>query len=90
TTVIFTNQSTKNMWVASAMHPTHILYSGTSLSQHCPDTSNASFDQCAAGAPGSSFSFTFNKEGRNWKYHNHVDASKFGNVIVTAATSTPI
>ena len=84
TTVTFTNQSTKDMWVASAMHPTHILYSGTSLSQHCPDASNTSFDQCSTGASGSSFSFTFNKEG-TWKYHDHVDATKFGSITVTAA-----
>jgi len=84
TTVTFINQSTGNMWVASAMHPTHIVYSGTSLSQHCPDTTNSAFDECAADAPGSSFSFTFNKEGA-WKYHNHVNASQFGTVIVTAA-----
>lgn len=83
TTVTFVNQSAKNMWVASAMHPTHTLYSGTSLSQHCPDAANASFDQCAAGAPGSSFLFTFSKEG-TWKYHDHTDATQFGTIIVTA------
>jgi len=88
TTVTFVNQSTKNMWVASAKHPTHTAYSGTSLSQHCPDTTNSAFDECTAGAPGSSFSFTFNKEG-TWKYHDHIDASKFGSITVTAS-STPV
>ena len=84
TTVTFANQSAKNMWVASAMHPTHALYSGTSLSQHCPDAANTSFAQCSAGAAGSSFSFAFNKEG-TWKYHDHLDTTKFGSVTVTAA-----
>ena len=87
TTVTFVNQSSSGMWVASAAHPTHIVYSGTSLSQHCPDTANTSFDACAAVASNNSFSFTFNKVG-TWNYHNHTDASKFGTVIVTAAAST--
>ncbi len=83
TTVTFINQSTGKMWVASAMHPSHTVYSGTSLAQHCPDTTSSSFDQCASG---DSFSFTFTKEG-TWKYHDHVDASHGGSVIVTAAAS---
>lgn len=88
TTVTFANQGTGNMWVASAAHPTHIVYSGTSLSQHCPDTANTTFDECAAVASGNSYSFTFNKVGE-WKYHNHVaKAPDFGTVIVTAATTT--
>lgn len=85
TTITFINQSSEGMWVASAAHPTHIIYSGTGLSQHCPDTTNSAFDACAAVAPGDSFSFTFNKEG-TWKYHNHMNASQTGAVIVTAST----
>ena len=90
TKVNFVNESSGNMWVASAAHPTHTAYSGTSLSQHCPDTANESFDECAKDAPGTTFSFTFNKEG-TWKYHDHLNASKFGTVVVTAAStsSTP-
>ena len=84
TTITFVNQSTNDMWVASAMHPTHTVYSGTSLSQHCPDTDNATFDECKGDAPGSSFSFTFNKEGV-WNYHDHLNGSWTGTVIVTAA-----
>lgn len=89
TTVTFVNQSSEGMWVASAAHPTHIIYSGISLNQHCPDTTNAAFDECAAVASGDSFSFTFNKEG-TWKYHNHMNASQTGVVIVTASAPTPI
>ena len=91
TTVTFVNQSTNDMWVASAMHPTHIIYSGTSLSQHCPDTDNSTFDECQGDAPGSSFSFTFTKEG-TWNYHDHLTTPRFGTVIVTGAATaaTPI
>lgn len=83
--VVFVNQSSKNMWVASAMHPTHTAYSGTSLTQHCPDTTSTAFDECKGDAPGSSYSFKFNKAGE-WKYHDHIDATKFGTVVVTPAT----
>lgn len=89
TTVTFVNQSSEGMWVASAAHPTHTLYSGTGVSQHCPDTTNSAFDACAAVTPGDSFSFTFNKEG-TWKYHNHLNASQTGAVVVTASASVPI
>lgn len=88
TTVIFINQSSGSMWVASAVHPSHAAYGGTSLSQHCPDTTGSAFDECTAITSGNSFSFAFNKEG-TWKYHNHVSAGDTGTVIVTAAATVP-
>ena len=80
-TVIFKNQSNGGIWTASAMHPTHVIYSGTSLQQHCPDLSNTAFDQCKNEGPGTSWPFTFSKKG-TWGYHNHASAGKFGKVIV--------
>lgn len=77
-TVTWQNQSGGTMWVASAQHPTHMGYSGTSLAQHCDDTADTSFDQCKNAA---SYSFTFDKTG-TWPYHNHSNASHFGRVIV--------
>jgi plastocyanin len=77
-TVTWTNQGGGTMWVASAQHPTHTTYSGTTLTQHCDDATDTSFDQCKNG---SSYSFTFNKVG-TWAYHNHAQASQFGKVIV--------
>lgn len=76
-TVTFTSTG-GNMWVASASHPDHTVYGGTTRSQHCPDTSGTAFDQCG---PGTSYSFTFNKVG-TWGYHNHLNASLFGKVVV--------
>ena len=87
TIVTFVNQSSDDMWVASAMHPTHTVYSGTSLSQHCPDTDNSTFDECKGDVSGSSFSFTFTKEG-TWKYHDHLNPTRFGTIIVTAEPTT--
>lgn len=77
-TVTWTNNSGGNMWVGSAQHPTHMVYSGTSLAAHCDDEIDVSFDQCENG---SSYSFTFARVG-TWAYHNHSSASHFGRVIV--------
>lgn len=80
-TVIYKNESSEGMWTASAMHPSHIVYSGTSLSEHCPDVENITFDACASTQPGDSWSFKFNKAGE-WTYHNHVNPANFGRVVV--------
>lgn len=66
------------MWVASAQHPTHTAYSGTNLQEHCAAGATKSFDQCASGG---TYSFTFDKAG-TWNYHNHLNASARGTVIV--------
>ncbi len=68
TTVTWVNQSSGGMWTASALHPTHMLLPG--------------FDELKSVAKGGSYDYTFTKVG-TWKYHNHVQASDFGSVIVT-------
>src|SRR3989344_5007515 len=75
-TVTWVNETGGTMWVASAMHPTHMVYDGTSREVHCPGT--IAFDQCASG---NRYSFTFDKVG-TWNYHDHVNAGKFGSVVV--------
>lgn len=80
-TVTWKNQTSAGMWVGSALHPSHTVYSGTPLNEHCPDPKNESFDQCTSSASGTTWSFTFLKEG-TWRYHNHVQASDFGSVVV--------
>jgi len=78
-TIRFVNESDRGMWVGSAMHPTHEVYDGTSLSDHCGDgPSSTSFDQCESGEE---YVFTFEKTG-SWGYHNHVRASHFGTIVV--------
>jgi len=81
TTVTFTNQTGDRMWVASAVHPTHEAYDGTTGSEHCSAgySGPVPFDQCAAGA---NYSYTFLKTGV-WKYHNHANALHFGSITVT-------
>lgn len=80
-TVTFKNQSLQAMWPASDFHPTHRVYSGTSLQEHCPDTTGTAFDACTEIQPGDSWSFTFNKQG-TWKYHDHLSPSHTGTIIV--------
>lgn len=80
-TATFKNESSQSMWVASGVHPTHKLYSGTALSDHCPDTSNTAFDECQGIPAGQSWSFTFEKSG-TWGYHNHLHAADKGTVVV--------
>ncbi len=80
-TVTWKNESSGGVWVASGMHPTHVIYSGTSLDEHCPDIQNTSFDECKSSQPGDSWSFKFDKKGI-WRYHNHVQAADFGSVVV--------
>lgn len=80
-TVTFVDSSTKPMWVASAMHPSHEVYDGTSRTAHCAAgySGAPSFDQCKSSTE--SYSFTFTKTG-TWKYHDHINASAVGQVVV--------
>ena len=77
-TVTWVTASGGQMWVASAQHPSHTVYSGTSRQEHCPDTSGTAFDQCAGG---NNYTFTFDKVG-TWNYHDHLNATAFGSVTV--------
>jgi len=79
-TVVFENESSGPMWVASDVHPSHTQYGGTSLREHCQSGAGqeTAFDQCGEGA---SFSFTFEQTGE-WDYHNHSNPGQTGTVIV--------
>ena len=74
-TVTWKNESSSKMWTASAMHPTHSLYptSGGCL--------GSTFDACMGIASGGTWSFKFDIVG-TWKYHNHMDSSHMGTIIV--------
>jgi len=66
-TVSWTNNSGKDMWIASDDHPTHRLY---------PE-----FDQKSKVGQGGTFKFTFDAEGV-WGYHNHLSPADTGQVTV--------
>jgi plastocyanin len=80
-TVTWENRSSQNMWTASAMHPTHSAYAGTTLSAHCPDGGHLAFDACKGYGPGESWSFAFEKVG-TWSYHDHLHPTIFGKIVV--------
>jgi len=77
-TVTWVNEGTGEMWVASASHPTHTAYAGTTLAEHCDDVTDTSLDQCKNS---DTYSFQFDKVGK-WNYHNHSRSSHFGSVTV--------
>lgn len=66
-TVTFVNLAPEQMWVASAFHPTHLLYS--------------EFDAKIAIGKGEKYEFTFVKEGI-WGYHNHMRPLVVGKITV--------
>lgn len=65
--VVFKNNSTKDFWPASAMHPDHLIY---------PE-----FDADKGIAPGGNFQFKFTKTGA-WGFHDHLTPSAFGKITV--------
>lgn len=67
-TVTFVNESTRGMWVASAVHPTHQLLPG--------------FDQLKSVGMSGTYEYTFTNAG-TWKYHNHVNPQDTASVVVT-------
>ncbi len=67
TTVIFKNESSRLMWTASDVHPTHEVL--------------PAFDPARGARSGESYSFRFDTPGA-WKYHNHLRAFDEGEVIV--------
>jgi hypothetical protein len=66
-TVVFQNNSNRDMWIASAPHPTHTAY---------PE-----FDQKKSVVRGGLYTFIFTKVGA-WKYHNHMMPSQTGTIVV--------
>ncbi|MGQ9555050.1 MAG: cupredoxin domain-containing protein [Anaerolineae bacterium] len=65
--VIFRNDSSEPVWVASNPHPVHTDYPG--------------FDSRKTLAQGESYSFTFEKQG-TFGYHNHLHPNQGGTVVV--------
>ena len=66
-TVIFENDSSRPMWVASNPHPVH--------------TGLSTFDAKKNFSAGQNYSFTFSKVG-SFGYHNHSNPSDTGTIVV--------
>lgn len=76
-TVRFENESSRDVWPASDVHPTHTVYPESSAD----DCLGSSFDACEGLAQGETWSFTFTEAGE-WKYHDHLRASETGTIVV--------
>jgi len=66
--VRFVNESEGPVWPASNIHPTHQIYT--------------EFDSKAPVPPGGTWELAFERAGF-WRYHNHLDPSHSGLVVVT-------
>lgn len=80
-TVTFVNESGSDFWPASAMHPTHTVYPGSDIELCVTAQADTLFDACGAVSTGGVYEFTFTEEGE-WGYHDHLNASHFGKVVV--------
>ena len=74
-TVIFKNKSSRSMWPASAMHPTHMVYPTTG------GCLGSTFDACKGVQPDNIWSFKFEVLG-SWKYHDHLTPKDRGTITV--------
>jgi len=79
--VTFVNDSSRDFWPASDLHPTHKSYPGSSIGKCGTEEADSIFDACGGIAPGGSYSFTFDEVGE-WNYHDHLRASLGGTVVV--------
>ncbi len=80
-TVRFLNNSSQAFWPASAMHPMHTGYPGSDIKKCGTTEGQVMFDACTSHMQGASWSFRFMEQGK-WNYHDHLNASKYGSVIV--------
>lgn len=80
--VRWVNVSSAGNWPASARHPTHEVYPGSSITKCNTAEESRIFDACKAIKSGESYSFTFNEKG-TWGYHNHLTGvTTTGQVVV--------
>lgn len=81
-TVTFINKGSSNSWPASVIHPTHLAYPGSDINKCGTEEEVNIFDACRELGNGETYSFTFNEIG-SWSYHNHLNPSKTGTIIVS-------
>ena len=81
-TVTFANLGISTAWPASSIHPFHRSYPGSSLSKCNTDEKSKIFDACKQLNPKETYSFIFDEIG-SWNYHNHINPSMKGTIIVS-------
>jgi plastocyanin len=81
TKVTWVNEQPDPSWPASAVHPTHEVYPGSSIKKCGTPEQGKIFDACRGLNKGESWSFVFNEIGE-WYYHDHLNPSWKGEIVV--------
>ena len=81
TKVTWINEQPNPSWPASAVHPTHEIYPGSSIKKCGTSEQDKIFDACRGLKQGESWSFVFNEIGE-WYYHDHLKPSWVGEIKV--------
>jgi len=79
--VTFRNESARETWPASAMHPSHSVYPGSSIQKCETEEMTRIFDACMGLKQGEEWSFVFDEVG-TWWYHDHLNVAATGMIIV--------
>ena len=79
--VTFRNESARETWPASAMHPSHSVYPGSSIQKCETEEMTRIFDACVGLKQGEEWSFVFEEPGE-WFYHDHLRPDMFGKIMV--------
>jgi plastocyanin len=81
TKVTWINEQPNPSWPASAKHPTHEVYPGSSIKKCGTPEQEKIFDACRGLNQGEKWSFVFNEVGE-WYYHDHLNPSWKGEIVV--------
>ncbi|MDA1337685.1 MAG: hypothetical protein O3C23_02925 [bacterium] len=81
TKVIFKNESSRFMWPATAIHPTHTIYPGSDILKCGTSIETQIFDACQPIGEGENWSFVFGEVG-SWRYHDHLQVVHSGKITV--------
>lgn len=79
--VTFRNESNRETWPASALHPSHAMYPGSSIGKCDTGEREQIFDACHGLKKGEEWFFVFDEVGV-WGYHDHLNPSMFGKIIM--------
>lgn len=77
------NKDASPHWPASAMHPTHEVYPGSTITKCGTAEQLNIFDACRGLDAEKSFRFKFDRQG-TWQYHDHLNPRTpfFGSITV--------
>ena len=80
--VTWVNKLITEVQPAGNSHPTHTFYPGSSIIMCGTAEEKNTFDACRPLKKEESYSFVFNEVG-TWGYHNHLQPSRDGKIIVS-------